>query len=104
MHEQNVSSLVVEIEAELKPVVPGYLDLRRHDVALLRQLLEVGNYAELRIMGHRMKGTGGSYGFDSISDIGEQLENAALAEDRPAINRAGDELDAYLNRVTVIYI
>jgi len=104
MPELNETTLVVEIEAELEPVVPGYLELRRKDVELLQQLLEAGNFAELRIMGHRMKGTGGSYGFDPISDIGELLENAALAEDRSAIGQAGDELDAYLKRVTVVYV
>ena len=50
-----------------------------------------------------MKGAGGSYGFDAITDIGKSLEQAAIAKDSGVIKKSVQELAAYLNRVEVVY-
>jgi len=71
---------------------------------LIRQLLDEGNYDEIRLLGHRMKGTGGSYGFDAISDIGEMIETASLAADRETIRVQLQRLEDYLQRVSVVYV
>jgi hypothetical protein len=46
-----------------------------------------------------MKGLGGSYGFDGITDIGLELEKAALAHDDGGVTHAIAELESYLGRV-----
>jgi hypothetical protein len=50
-----------------------------------------------------MKGAGGSYGFDAITDIGKSLEQAAMAKDSGGIKQMVQELSAYLDRVEVVY-
>jgi hypothetical protein len=51
-----------------------------------------------------MKGSGGSYGFDEISEIGEALEMAAHDSDIDTIRSAVARLEVYLDGVTVTYI
>jgi hypothetical protein len=51
------------------------------------QALEKQDFETIRILGHTMKGTGGGYGFDTISEMGRALEEAAKTQDTQAIYR-----------------
>ena len=94
----------VEVDIVLESIVPDFLVSRKSDCALICQLLSEGAFDEIRTLGHRMKGAGGSYGFDLISEIGEIVENAALKDDEKAIRAAIQRLADYLERVFVVYV
>ena len=94
----------IEIDQDLVTVVPDYLENRRLDCQVIERLLAEDNVAGIQALAHRMKGSGGSYGFDEISEIGEILEFAALVPDVDGIRSAVEQLKRYLSRVTVTYI
>jgi len=71
---------------------------------LIERLLAEGALGEIQSLAHRMKGSGGSYGFDEISEIGETLEFAALVSDADGIRSAIELLKKYLSRITVAYV
>ena len=98
-----VNALTVHIDPGLEDIVPGFLENRRRDVQTLETALQQNNLAQIHIIGHRMKGDGGGYGFDAISVMGAALEEAAAREDRDAIRRHTAELINFLSRVTVVY-
>ena len=50
-----------------------------------------------------MKGTGGACGFDALTDMGMDLEEAAKEEDHEVIRRKLDTLASYLEGVEVVY-
>jgi hypothetical protein len=50
-----------------------------------------------------MKGAGGGYGFDTITDIGKSLEDAAKEKNTKEIRKRVGELLDYLERVEVVY-
>ncbi|MBF0296099.1 MAG: Hpt domain-containing protein [Magnetococcales bacterium] len=95
--------ITVRIDEDLAEIAPGYLDNRKKDVELLPQILAKGDFQTLRIMGHRMKGSGAGYGFDAISDIGRAIEEAAKQENREGVRQGIEALSAYLDRLDVIY-
>ena len=92
----------VVIDPDLADLVPGFLNNRRRDVDKLKALNEAGNFADIRMIGHSMKGAGGGYGFDPITDIGAAIERAALAADSVSIAHSIAELADYLARVDVV--
>ncbi|MDA8430402.1 MAG: Hpt domain-containing protein [Geobacteraceae bacterium] len=94
----------IEIDQELAPIIPEYLENRRVDCRLVEQWLTDENRAGIKLLAHRMIGSGGSYGFDEISEIGESLEYAALVCDDDGIRITIERLRSYLSRVTVVYI
>ena len=94
----------IEVDRDFMPVVPVYLKNRSAECTLIPNLLDAGNFDEIKSLGHRMRGSGGSYGFDEISEIGEMLENAALRCDEAVIRSAIEWLKFYLSRITVAYI
>lgn len=59
--------------------VPIYLEGRKADLEALRSALEQDNFSRVQDIGHKMKGTGSSYGFDQITAIGARMELAAKA-------------------------
>lgn len=100
----DMDKFTVETDDALRPIVPEFLGNRRGDCALILQLLGEGNFSEIRRLGHRMKGTGGSYGFDAISEIGEIIEEASLVADQETIRKEVQHLADYLDRVSVVYV
>lgn len=97
------NDIILYIDQDLEEIVPGFLENRRRDVQTLETALQENNLAQIQIIGHRMRGDGGGYGFDAISTIGAALEQAAAREDRDAIRRQIAELIDFLDRVTVVY-
>ena len=87
----------------LEEIVPGFLENRRRDVQTLETALQHNDLTAIRVIGHRMKGDGGGYGFDAISTIGDGMERAAAREDWDAIRRHTAELIDFLARVSVVY-
>lgn len=95
--------IVVHVDPDLEDLIPGFLANRRADVDGLQAALARGDFEAIRITGHSMKGAGGGYGFDAITDIGARIEQAALARDADAVRAGIEDLADYLVRVEVVY-
>ena len=57
----------------------------------------------IKQLGHNLKGTGGGYGFDKITELGRQLEEAAAEGKEEKIKALKEELAIYLEEVEIIY-
>jgi hypothetical protein len=93
--------IVVTPSPMLAAMIPAYLAKRREDVKTLRLHVDGAAFEPIRIMGHGLKGSGGSFGFMDITRIGGTLEEAAQRQDRDAILAATAELEEFLGRVQV---
>ena len=95
--------IVVQVDPELEELIPGYLENRHRDVQSISETLARGDYETIRVLAHSMKGSGGGYGFDAITDIGQSMEQAAKDRNEEEIRKWVDELLSYLDRVEVVY-
>ena len=93
----------VEISRDLEDIAPIFLENKRKDLRTLRIAVGTQDFVTLQTLGHRMKGDGGGYGFDQISEIGARLEIAAKQENRPEAEHCVAELEDFLKRVSVHY-
>jgi signal transduction histidine kinase/DNA-binding response OmpR family regulator len=89
----------VAVTPTVAPLVPNFLANRKKDALAARGAVRRRDFHGLWVLAHTMKGLGASYGFDGISEIGAEMERAALAHDEPALTRALDALDRYLAQV-----
>ncbi len=64
--------------------------------------LNQSDYGHMRVLGHRLKGTGGAYGIPRLTEIGRVIEAAALRGDMVELRRQLAELEAYLRRVEIL--
>jgi len=95
--------IIVHVDPEIADLIPGFLENRRKDIKAMDEALRQGDFEAIQVLGHSMKGAGGSYGFDAVTDIGKSLEQAAKDKDAEGIQRSVQELSAYLDRVEVVY-
>jgi HPt (histidine-containing phosphotransfer) domain-containing protein len=93
----------VTVEAELAAIMPRYFELQRADLAAVAAAVASGEPEVVRIFGHRLKGTGASYGFARLSELGAAIEAAALADDLEGAAVLADEVGRYLDAVRVVY-
>ncbi|MGH8056165.1 MAG: Hpt domain-containing protein, partial [Candidatus Entotheonellia bacterium] len=92
------AKIIVHVDAELQELIPGYLDNRLADIHAMQAALVQGDYESIRILGHSMKGSGGGYGFDAITEIGSALEQDAKGRNAEAIRTWVGQLATYLER------
>jgi HPt (histidine-containing phosphotransfer) domain-containing protein len=95
--------LIVRPEPDLADLVPLYLERREADIGALEDAVLTGDYATVHILGHSMKGSGGGYGFDGITEIGLRIETAGKTSDPDAARTAIEDLKAYLQNLEVLY-
>ena len=93
------ASIQVLVDPDIFHLVPGFLSNRRNDVSVIREAIERHDYETIRILGHRMKGDGGGYGFEGISEVGAALEHASMERDPAALQKHLARLIDYLDRV-----
>ena len=99
----NARRITVSVDPDLEDLVPAFLENRRKDAAALSRAAQARDLKTVRLLGHRMKGDGGGYGFQEISEIGEALEQAARREDWKVIVEKTAALAAFLVQVDVVY-
>ena len=99
----NEEKIIVHVDADLEPIMARFFELRHEDVETINDNLEKADYETIQRIGHSMKGAGGGYGFDYISEIGMAIEVAAKEKNREDIKRWVDELSIYLEKVEVVY-
>jgi hypothetical protein len=79
--------------------IPVYLGRREADVKALDRALATGDLQCIQRIGHNMKGSGSSYGFCRITEIGGCLESAAKASNKAEISALLKNLNGYLKSV-----
>lgn len=97
--ENTPPAIRVEIDPEIADLVPGYLANRRRELSELQILSAAEDWPRIAHIAHRLKGSGGGYGFDALTTQGIALEEAAFAADAEAIRQILIALDDYLARV-----
>ena len=95
--------VLVRANSILADLTPEFLRNRRQDVITILGALDRGDFETVEKLGHGMKGAGGSYGFQAITDIGAALEHAASSTDTDTSRKWICELSRYLDRVEVVY-
>ncbi len=94
---------LVHIDASFEPLVPKFLTNRKKEVVTMQEALAAQDFKTVRTVAHGMKGAGGSYGFDRITEIAAVVEQAAKTCDSSTIECHLPVLVFYLDRVKVVY-
>lgn len=93
----------VTIDRDLEDLIPGFLENRKKDVDLLNQALAEGKTDTLQSIGHSLKGVGGGYGFDWLSEIGAEIERIAKSGETDGIAGLIGQMSDYLDNVEIVY-
>jgi CheY-like chemotaxis protein len=78
---------------------PAYLENCRQNVTAMLAALDDGDFQVVTLLGHNLRGSGGGFGFQMITDIGAGLEKAADTSDQAISRRWLGELTSYLDHL-----
>jgi PAS domain S-box-containing protein len=78
---------------------PAYLENCRRDVTQMYEALDRADFQAVTILGHNLRGSGGGFGFQGITDIGAGLEQAAAVSDIEVSRDWVGQLSSYLDEV-----
>ncbi|HLX05211.1 MAG TPA: Hpt domain-containing protein [Candidatus Binatus sp.] len=95
--------VIVEVDEDLSDLIPGFMAHKRADIHTIFDAVTRRDYAEISRIGHRVKGEGGSYGFDAMTEIGRSLEHAAATRDDGAVTTLARQLLSYLDHVEIVF-
>ena len=96
--------ITIEVDADLADLVPNFLANRQKDLRLIETALEKNDMEALRIIGHNMKGVGGGYGFNGITEFGKHIEEAAKTRNIDNIHNQLQQYRSYLDNLEVRYV
>ena len=95
---------VAEVDSDLEDLIPLFLKSREEDLQGLAEGLQENDFNRLRAIGHDMKGTGRSFGFHPVSEMGDLIETAALAGDLATIQAQFALFKTYMAEVEIKYV
>ena len=73
-----------------------YINHTSKELESIMEDLETKSFDSLRTFGHNIKGSGGMYGFNEVTEIGAVIEAAAKDEDMALIKSNLKDLDLFL--------
>jgi len=93
----------VHADPDLRDIIPLFLANKREEINHIREALLREDFETILFIAHQIKGSGGGYGFDAITELGKSIEEAASGRNEALILNCLDELASYLDRVEVVY-
>ncbi len=96
-------NIYVKVDKELAELIPQFIKNRADDIKSLRERLLKGDYELIERIGHGMKGAGGGFGFDGITEIGARIEKAAKNKNFDETQKEIEGLSDYMKNLEVVY-
>lgn len=91
------------LDPSVEDLIPGFLKKVYSDMHAINTLVDQAEYEQVAVLAQKIKGDGGSYGFEKLTEFGRMIETAARKTDPDAIIDTVKRLSDFLERVKVIY-
>jgi len=90
-------------DPEFQKLIRQYLKYLQKELAGIKDKIQKKNFKDIRKFGHNLKGTGGGYGFDEFTNLGDKINLAAHEEDIPLIESFLSEFELELAKAVLKY-
>lgn len=93
----------VIVDSDLEDLIPMFMENRFKDIEEMKSCLLGMDIERIQFISHSLKGVGGGYGFDEITNIGRELEQSAKNSDQKLIKELIEKLEEYLKNVIITF-
>jgi len=87
-----------EYDDKLKSLTLKFLKNTKEHLKEIHRFAKINDYISIFEIAHRIKGKGGLFGFNEITDIGRQMEKAAAGKDSLLLKNSCFRLEKFLDR------
>lgn len=99
-----MSKVKVEIDADLQDLIPQFVENRKKDIVALEELVEKNDLTAIAQLAHKIKGAAAGYGFNELSDLAAQMEQAAKAGDNTPLKDLVKKMRIHFLSVDIHYV
>ncbi|CCO23377.1 Hpt domain-containing protein [Maridesulfovibrio hydrothermalis] len=96
--------IVIKVDEDLEDIMPRYLEIRKKELIELEQAVKSKDFDQIRMLGHKLKGTGSAYGFDELSILGTLIEDKACENDIEGIPEFASKVRRFLDNLEIEYV
>jgi PAS domain S-box-containing protein len=97
-----MAPILLRLKSKSADRIPAYLRNCKQNVVVMLDALDRVDFETVTGLGHQMRGSGGMFGFQAITDIGIAIEQAAGSADTDASRKWVGALSSYLDGVETI--
>jgi PAS domain S-box-containing protein len=97
-----MGAILVRVNPKFADLTPQFLINCRRNVTTMLSALDRADFETVTMLGHQMRGSGGAYGFQPITDIGAALQQASESADIDASRKSVGDMSNYLDRVEIV--
>ncbi|MCX8110267.1 MAG: Hpt domain-containing protein [Syntrophorhabdaceae bacterium] len=91
----------VYVDKDIMPLIPEFLENRRKDLINLQNAIEQKDHETIKIIASNLKGSGGTYGFEAITEFGNSIGHAIEENNFEALKRLIKNLESYLTHIDI---
>jgi len=99
-----MAKIVIEISKEIEDLIPMFLKTVNQNIATIKTAIAANDIETVRTLGHRMKGSGGGYGFAKVTELGKAIEDGAKSQNLESCSQANDQLADYMANIEVVFV
>jgi PAS domain S-box-containing protein len=96
---RRIDPILLRAQLRFADRIPAYLQNCRQNVIVMLDALDRVDFETVTSLGHQMRGSGGAYGFQAITDIGASLEHAGESADADVSRKWVGVLSSYLDGI-----
>ena len=98
------SPILAYVDEDLADMIPEFLESIQKNLSEIEGFLEVAAFDKIKAIAHQFAGSGESYGFPFISQLGKTIELEAEEENRAVIATSVQEIRDCLDRVEIKFV
>jgi len=99
----SVQEILVYVDSRLEKLIPKFITAQWAQIALIKVAFKKLDYSNLKLLGHKMKGACGGYGFSMLGELGEKIEKYAQTQDKKHLKETINQLENCLSHVKIAY-
>lgn len=94
----------VQIDEDIEAIIPKFFENLEKDIISVENAIKAKNSDEVAKLGHKGKGSSGSYGFTHLQELFKGIEEAGKASDLTAADEHRKNIRTYIAKVEIEYI
>ncbi len=96
--------IVIQVDEDLEAIMPRYLEIRHKELTELEAAVNQKDFETIRLLGHRLKGTGASYGLEELTKLGTMIEDTAMEKEMGEIPEHTSRIRYFLDHLDIKYV
>ena len=96
--------IVVQVDQELKDLIPTYLTNRKVELEELRKFCAARDSKSIHAITHKIKGNAAAYGFVTLGTVAVEIELALKSDQWEMVTKKLNEIEHYLAHLKIQYI